>query len=145
MRMQTLTFEAVRTIGRDFPDLQESTMYGSPALNWEAARRMHGYSPIRGTRVSYPRATDFEQREALLAEDPATYYVTDHYVHHLVVLARTRTSATGPAPRPDQAGQTCVLNHARAQDVRLAILEFQGSSCKRTNVAGRSLRFVESQ
>lgn len=31
---------------------------------------------------------DFEQRDALLAEDPATYYVTDHYVNYPSVLVR---------------------------------------------------------
>jgi hypothetical protein len=32
MRKTAVTFEAVRALGRDFPDLHESTMYGSPAL-----------------------------------------------------------------------------------------------------------------
>ena len=31
---------------------------------------------------------DFAQRDELLAADPATYYVTDHYVDHPVILVR---------------------------------------------------------
>jgi hypothetical protein len=30
--MTALNFDTVRSLGRDFPDLQETTMYGSPAL-----------------------------------------------------------------------------------------------------------------
>ena len=30
----------------------------------------------------------FDQREALLAEAPQTYYVTDHYVNYPIVLVR---------------------------------------------------------
>ncbi|SRR6266404_9041466 len=32
MRKTAVTFEAVRALGREFQDLNESTMYGSPAL-----------------------------------------------------------------------------------------------------------------
>jgi len=31
---------------------------------------------------------DFDQRDALLAEAPQTYYVTDHYVNYPMVLVR---------------------------------------------------------
>ncbi len=30
----------------------------------------------------------FEQREALMAEDPGTYYITDHYLNYEYVLVR---------------------------------------------------------
>jgi len=32
--------------------------------------------------------TDFDERSAMLTEEPKTYYVTDHYVNHPVVLVR---------------------------------------------------------
>ena len=32
--------------------------------------------------------TDFEQREELLAADPASYYITDHYVNYEWILVR---------------------------------------------------------
>src|SRR3954447_26936439 len=57
--------------------------------------------------------TDFEQRPALLDEDPDTYYVTDHYVKHPVVLVRLARV------QPDQlrdllaAARQCVLAHAQ--------------------------------
>jgi hypothetical protein len=31
---------------------------------------------------------DFDQRDVLISADPKTYYLTDHYVNHPVVLVR---------------------------------------------------------
>jgi hypothetical protein len=88
MRKTEVNFEAVRALGRDFPDLQESTMYGSPAL--KLGKRLVACLAIH--RSAEPGSlivrTDFEQRPALLSDDPRTYYVTDHYVKHPVVLVR---------------------------------------------------------
>src|SRR3954471_3852272 len=82
------TFEMVRTLGREFPDLHESTMYGSPAL--KLGKRLVACLPTH--RSAEPGSlvvrTDFEQRSALLSDDPETYYLTDHYVNHPVVLVR---------------------------------------------------------
>ena len=44
MRKTAATFEAVRALGREFPDLQESTMYGSPALGCRVAE--HGWQKV---------------------------------------------------------------------------------------------------
>ena len=88
MRKTAVNFEAVRALARDFADLQESTMYGSPAL--KLGKRLVACLAIH--RSAEPGSlvvrTDFEQRDALLADDPGTYYVTDHYVKHPVVLVR---------------------------------------------------------
>jgi hypothetical protein len=88
MRKTSVNFEAVRALGRTFPDLQESTMYGSPALKF--GKRLVACLAIhRSTEPgSLVVRTDFEQRAALLVDDPETYYVTDHYVKHPVVLVR---------------------------------------------------------
>jgi hypothetical protein len=40
--------------------------------------------------------TDFEQREELMASDPKTYYITDHYLNYewvLVSLSRVHPDA----------------------------------------------------
>lgn len=44
------------------------------------------------------RAT-YEQRDAMIAEDPATYYTTDHHRPHPWVLARI--AKLNPAAVPD--------------------------------------------
>ena len=88
MRKTAVNFETVRTLGRDLADLQESTMYGSPAL--KLGKRLVACLAIH--RSAEPGSlvvrTDFEQRAALLTDDPETYYVTDHYAKHPVVLVR---------------------------------------------------------
>jgi hypothetical protein len=59
-------FEAVRTIGHEFPDLCEGTMYGSPAL--KLGKRLVACVGIH--RSAEPGSlvvrTDFEQRAVLL-------------------------------------------------------------------------------
>ena len=112
MRKTAVSFEAVRALGRDFPDLQESTMYGSPAL--KLGKRLVACLPAH--RSAEPGSlvvrTDFEQRAALLADDPETYYVTDHYLNHPTVLVRLARV------QPDQlrdllaAARHCVLADA---------------------------------
>ena len=65
------------------------TAYGSPAL------KVNGriYAVIAINKEAEPNSlavylADFEQREALLAEDPGTYYVKPHYEPYPVVLVR---------------------------------------------------------
>src|SRR5207248_9309738 len=88
MRKTAETFEAVRALGREFPDLHESTMYGSPAL--KLGKRLVACIAIHRSAEpgSLVLRTDFEQRAGLLADEPETYYVTDHYAKHPVVLVR---------------------------------------------------------
>ena len=114
MRKTEVNFEAVRALGRDFTDLQESTVYDSPAL--KLGKRLVACPAIH--RSAEPGSlvvrTDFDQRAALLSDDPGTYYVTDHYVKHPVVLVRLSRL------QPDQlrallaAARQCVLAHAEA-------------------------------
>lgn len=81
-------FEAVRTWARAFPDLEETTMYGSPAL--KLGKRLVACLPTHRSAEpgSLAVRTDFDQRAALMSEDPATYYAPDHYVNHPIVLVR---------------------------------------------------------
>ena len=83
-----MTFQAVRAIGLRLPGVEESTMYGSPALKLSgrliACLATHK-SAEPGTLVV---RTDFDQRDTLIAEDPDTYYVKEHYQTFPVVLVR---------------------------------------------------------
>lgn len=83
-----MTFQAVRAIGLKLPGVEDSTMYGSPALKLSgrliACRATHK-SAEPGTLVV---RTDFDQRDTLIAEDPDTYYVKEHYQTFPVVLVR---------------------------------------------------------
>jgi hypothetical protein len=83
-----LTFEMVRKIGLALPGVEEGTMYGSPAL--KVRGRLLTCLAIHKSAEpgSLVVRTDFDERAALLAEEPETYYLTDHYVNHPVVLVR---------------------------------------------------------
>jgi hypothetical protein len=62
----------------------ESTSYGTPALKVNgkliARLREDGDSLVVGTT--------FEEREEMMAADPDTYYITDHYLKYPWVLVR---------------------------------------------------------
>jgi hypothetical protein len=83
-----MTFRSVRAIGLRLPGVEESTMYGAPALKlgkkWIACIASHK-SAEPDTLVVW---TSFEQRDALIDEAPDTYYVKEHYQPYPVVLIR---------------------------------------------------------
>ena len=83
-----VSFDEVRRIGLQLQDVEDGSMYGSPALKLRgrliACVAVHK-SAEPGSLVV---RTDFEERTALLNEAPETYYLTDHYVTHPVVLVR---------------------------------------------------------
>ena len=110
-------FSAVRAAAAALPDVEVTTTWGAPALK------------VRGKMVvcmavhksAEPNTLvvrmDFVQRDALIEEDPATYYLKDHYVDYPCVLVRLsrvhrdalrdlvhtayrHVSATLPARRP---------------------------------------------
>jgi hypothetical protein len=83
-----MTFATVRSIGLRMPGVEESTMYGSPALKLAGrpvACIASNKSAEPGTLVLW---TTFEQREAMIAEEPETYYLKPHYDTFPVVLVR---------------------------------------------------------
>ena len=107
-----MTLEVVRTLSREFPDLYESTMYGSPAI--KLGKRLVACLAIH--RSAEPGSlvirTDFEQRSALLDDDPETFYVTDHYANHPVVLVRLARLRQDQLRDLLAAARQCVLAHA---------------------------------
>src|SRR5713226_3349777 len=76
-----VTFDIVREIGLALADVEEGTMYGSPALkvrgNLLTCLAIHKSAEPESLAVRI----DFDQRAGLLAEEPKTYYLTDHYVN----------------------------------------------------------------
>jgi hypothetical protein len=78
----------VQEVARSFPDLEQGTTYGTPAI--KLGKKMVACVPSHRSAEPGSLAVrmDFEQREALLREDPATYYLKEHYVGYPVVLVR---------------------------------------------------------
>ena len=86
---RTITFDTVREIGGPLPGTEVSTAYGSPALKVNG--RLYACIAINKEAEANSLAVylaDFEQRDALLAEDPVTYYLKPHYESYPVVLVR---------------------------------------------------------
>ena len=83
-----MTFELVRELGLALPDVNEGTQYGAPAL--KLGKRLLACMAIHPSAEpgSLVVRTDFETRGALLAEEPSTFYVTEHYTNHPLVLVR---------------------------------------------------------
>ena len=81
-------FDLVRKMGLALPEVEEGTAYGSPALNVRG--KMFACLAIH--RSAEPNTLvvriDFDQRDELIAAEPKTYYLTDHYVNYPCVLVR---------------------------------------------------------
>jgi hypothetical protein len=84
-----LTFAAVERIGRALPDVEVTTTWGSPALKVRGKM----FACIAINKAAEPNSLvvmmeDFAARDALIEEDPATYYLKEHYVNYPCVLVR---------------------------------------------------------
>lgn len=78
------TFDTVRKIAVTIDNAEESTSYGTPAFKVRGAlfARQHNESDWLVV------ATTFEERDELMAADPETYFITDHYLKYPWVLVR---------------------------------------------------------
>jgi hypothetical protein len=80
--------ELVRRLALELPDVQEGAIHGHPS--WElrgkllACRAVHTSTEPDSLLVKIAPG----ERTQLLAAEPETYYVTDHYRKHPVVLVR---------------------------------------------------------
>jgi hypothetical protein len=85
---RTSRFTLVESVGRTLPDVEVTTAWGQPAL--EVGGRM--FVCIASHRSAEPDTLvvmmDFADRDALIKEDPDTYYLKEHYVGHPCVLVR---------------------------------------------------------
>ncbi len=82
-------FDTVRDVGLALPNVQVGTKYdGSPVLKVGGAF-MAGVATHRSAEpATIVVRVDPEEREWLLEEAPETYYLTDYYWPHPVVLVR---------------------------------------------------------
>jgi hypothetical protein len=66
------------------PNVEEGTSYGTPAFKTAgklvARLKEDGDSLVVGTTI--------EERQEMLAADPETYYITDHYLKYPWILVR---------------------------------------------------------
>jgi hypothetical protein len=91
-RPPRVTYETVRRIALGFPNVEESTSYGTPALKVRGKLFVRLHEDPDSLVIKTP----FDLREELMAADPETYYITDHYREYewmLVRLSKVRPEA----------------------------------------------------
>ncbi len=90
MVRKPLDFETVRRMAQGFDGVEVGTTYGTPALKV----RGRVFACIANHSSAEPDTLvvwiGFDARDELVAEDPATYYLKDHYVDGPVALVRLR-------------------------------------------------------
>ena len=89
-----MTFEAVRKIALALDDVEEGTSYGTPAFKVRGALIARLRDDIGALVVHM----NFDDRQELIAADPETYFITDHYLKYpwvLVRLSRVHRDALG--------------------------------------------------
>jgi hypothetical protein len=87
-----MTFDAIRKIALALDGVEEATSYGTPAFKVGGAMLARLRDDIGALVVRM----SIEDRAALIAEDPETYFITDHYLEYpyiLVNLARVHPDA----------------------------------------------------
>ena len=81
-------FDKVRRLAAALPDVEEGTAWGVPAMRANGkvicCTAAHRDAEPSTLVVMVP----FDQRAALIEEEPAVYYLKPHYVAHPCVLVR---------------------------------------------------------
>jgi hypothetical protein len=82
------TFAGVAAIGRALPDVEVTTAWGQPALKVRGKMFVCIASHKSAEPNSLVVMMAVADRDALVEDDPATYYLKEHYVNHPCVLVR---------------------------------------------------------
>jgi hypothetical protein len=86
-----LTFADVQRLARALPEVDVGTSYGTPAL------RVRGrfFARLREDEETLVLKLSFVERDFLMRQDPAVYFITDHYRDYPSVLVRLPNAREG--------------------------------------------------
>src|SRR5438093_10571799 len=90
------SFKTVEAIGRTLPDVEVTTTWGQPTLKVRGKMFVCIASHKSAEANTLGVMMDFADRDALIEEDPGTYYLKEHYLNYpcvLVRLSRVRADA----------------------------------------------------
>ena len=79
---QPITFNTVREIALGLPGAADGMSYGAPAVKVNGKLFIRWREDLNAIVLK----TTFEEREAMMEEDPKVYYITDHYLNYEWVL-----------------------------------------------------------
>ena len=120
--------KTVESIGRTLPDVEVTTTWGQPTLKVRGKMFVCLASHKSAEPNTLVVRMDFADRDALLEDDPGTYYLKEHYVSYpcvLVRLSRVRADAlrdlitgayrfvSAKAPRKSAGGSRKVARRSR--------------------------------
>jgi len=79
-----VTFRTVRALAMALPEAAEGTSYGTPAffVRGKFFARKHQSGEVLVVKI------DLKDRAQRMAADPGTFFITDHYVKHPLMLVR---------------------------------------------------------
>ena len=79
-----VTFETVRKMALALDHTEEGTSYGTPAFKVRGALFARLRPDLDALVVHMP----IDDRQELIAADPETYFITDHYLNYPWILVR---------------------------------------------------------
>jgi hypothetical protein len=94
-----VTFDDVRKIALAWPEVEDGTSYGTPAL--KVRKKLLVRLKEDGDSLVMPGAPP-DERDMLLESQPSVFYFTDHYKDYpmvLIRLSKTRSAAVEPLLR----------------------------------------------
>ncbi|MAG54801.1 MAG: hypothetical protein CMJ83_00765 [Planctomycetes bacterium] len=87
-----LTWNAVRALAAAFPEVEDGTSYGTPALKVKKKLMVR----LKEDGETIVVRIDFADRELLMQAKPKTFFITDHYRDHPAMLVAL-SKVTKPA------------------------------------------------
>ncbi len=91
---KAVTYETIRRIALEFPDVEDGLSYGTPAL--KAKGKL--FVRLRPDLDSVVVKTTFDRRNELMATEPEIYHITEHYLRYPWVLVRLATARADALP-----------------------------------------------
>lgn len=82
MPKTTVTYDFIRRLALKLPGVQEGSSYGTPALKVKGKLMVR----LHDDRDKIVLRMPFDRRDELIAGDPKTYFITDHYREYPWVL-----------------------------------------------------------
>jgi hypothetical protein len=80
-----MTFDDVRKFALAWPEVEDGTSYGTPAL--KVRKKMLARMKEDGDSLVIP-GVPLDERDMLVKREPKVFYFTDHYKDYPMVLAR---------------------------------------------------------
>lgn len=94
-----MTFDEVRKLALSWPEVEDGTSYGTPAL--KVRKKMLVRLKEDGDSLVMP-GVPVDERDVLVKNQPGVFYFTDHYRDYpmvLIRLSRTRRATVEPLLR----------------------------------------------